>query len=101
MEKIQILFISSIHTLLDEKRIFFFFLLSIRDGRVRGVTMNHVCDPWVAGSKRQSFLSSERMYTILLSIISVSVVSLHIYIYIYYIVTKNTLTNTNRHPSPR
>lgn len=90
MEKIQILFISSIHTLLDEKRTFFFFLLSIRDGRVRGVTMNHVCDPWVAGSKRQSFLSSERMYTILLSIISVSVVSLHIYIYILYSHKKHT-----------
>lgn len=25
-----------------------------------------VCDPWVAGWKRQSFLSSERMYSILL-----------------------------------
>lgn len=84
MEKIQIhsFYLEYSHFVGRKENFFFFFLLSIRDGRVRGVTMNHVCDPWVAGSKRQSFLSSERMYTILLSIISVSVVSLHIYIYI-------------------
>lgn len=91
MEKIQIhSFYLEYSHFVGRKENFFFFLLSIRDGRVRGVTMNHVCDPWVAGSKRQSFLSSERMYTILLSIISVSVVSLHIYIYILYSHKKHT-----------